>query len=45
MMSNPERCTDIFVVMLKLEGGWEGQNQSEQCSNLEIRMEKMDRPL
>ncbi len=40
MMSNPERCTDMFVVMLKLESGWVGQNQSEHCSNLEIRTEK-----
>ncbi len=44
MMSNPERCTDMFVVMLKLEGGWVGQNQSEHCSNLEIRTEKWTIP-
>ncbi len=40
MMSNPERCTDVFVAMFKLEDGWMGQNQSERCSNLEIRTEK-----
>ncbi len=34
MMGNPERCTDLFVVMLKLEDGWMGQNKSESCSNL-----------
>ena len=44
MMSNPERCTDLFVVMLKLEGGWVGPNQSERCSNLEIRTEKWTVP-
>ena len=44
MMSNPERCTDLFVVMLKLEGGWVCQNQSERCSNLEIRTEKWTVP-
>ncbi len=31
MMSNPEMCTDLFVVMFKLEGGWVFQNQSEHC--------------
>ena len=31
IISNPERCTDLFVVMLKLEGGWVGRNQSERC--------------
>ncbi len=44
MMSNPERCTDLFVIMFKLEGGWVGQNQSELCSNLEIRTEKWTVP-
>ncbi len=44
MMSNPERCTDLFVVMLKFEGGWVGQNQFERCSNLEIRTEKWTVP-
>ena len=36
--------TYLFVVMLKLEGGWVGQNQSERCSNLEIRMKKWTIP-
>ncbi len=44
MMHNPERCTDLFVVMFKLEDGWVSQNQSERCSNLEICMEKSTIP-
>ena len=24
VMSDPKRCTDLFVVMSKLEGGWSG---------------------
>ncbi len=43
-MTNPERCTDLFVVMLKLHGGWMGQNQSKRCSNLEICTEKWTVP-
>ena len=44
MMSNPGRCTDLFVAVFKLEGGWVGQNQSEHCSNLEICTEKLTIP-
>ena len=44
MISNPERCMDLFVVMFKLEDGWVGQNQSSHCSNLEIHMEKWTVP-
>ncbi len=40
MMSNCKRCTDLFVVVFKLEGGWEGQIQSERCSNVDIRTGK-----
>ncbi len=44
MMSNYERCTDIFVIMLKVEDGWVGQNQSERYSYLEICTEKRTIP-
>ena len=44
MISNPERCTDLFVVMFKLEDGWVGQNKSYRCLNLEIRTEKWTVP-
>ena len=40
MISNPERCTDLFVVMFKLEDDWVGQNQSY----LEIRTKKWTVP-
>ena len=43
-MRNPERCTDLFVVVFKLEGRWVGQNQSERCSNLEIHTGKWTVP-
>ncbi len=45
IMSNPERCTDLFVVMFKLDIRWVGQNQSELCSNLEIGTEKWTGPI
>ncbi len=43
--SNPERCTDIFGVMLKLECVWVGQNQSEHCFEFRSPYVKMDCPL
>ncbi len=43
-MSKLKGGMDLFVVMLKLEDGWVGQNQFERCSNLEIHTEKWSIP-
>ena len=40
MTSNPERCTDLSVVVFKLQDGWVGQNQLKHCSNLDISTQK-----